>query len=320
MLKYTLALALILSALLPLQAAEKIEKHGENFATGGRKIAVITSKDGAQYKKELSLFLRNCGSTVVDNYFAQLIYPTVKMVKGDFANGAEGYSVKVRRGKVTIHYTSPSSARSALDYLFTTFESPEGRRMLAGIDVVNSQLKNAIPNTDQKGSVGVFARSGVVDGVSRHLTNAGIGSSIEKLPMADRRNPIVAIASDDTFRINMECMKIFNPNNSLTSKGELYSASQIKNLFSTARNNRVNLALGVDLLSPNTGFEKWAGHSLNSVEGMRIVRAMIEEMATTWGVSRICVGDSKALYASDKRYVDFLKEICRRNTVEMIML
>lgn len=320
MLKHTLALALILFTLLPLRAGEKIEKHGENFATGGRRVAVVTSKDGAEYKNELSSFLKNCGSLVIENNFAQLIFPTVKMVRGDMENGQQGYSIKVRRNKITIRYTSSESARSALDYFLTTFASPNGRRMLAGVDVVNYQSMVSTGNADKMGHVGVFARSGVVDGVSRHLTNAGIGSSIEKLPMADRRNPIVAIASNDTFRINMECMKLFNPNTSLSSKGEMYTASQIKNLFSTARNNRVNLALGVDLLSPNTGFEKWAGHSLNSVEGMRIVRAMIEEMASSWGVRRLCVGDSKALYASDKRYVDFLKEICHRNTVELIML
>lgn len=303
----------------PLRAAETIVPHGESFATGSRKVVVLVPAVASQYRGELVSFLSSCGAVVMNGFFAELIYPSVRMVHGDLDHGAEGFTIKVRKNKIQIRYTSDAQARRALDYLRTMYETPQGRRLIRGADVSIKQRKEGAVAVAGKGA-GVFARPGVVDGISTHLSSNVIKSTVSKLVAGGYQDPILAIASDKIFRVDFYCLKVFNSSTPILKHGLSYQESEMKMLLAQMVKSNIRLVIGFDLLSPSPMFEQWSGHALNSVEGMRVVRAVVEEMAQSWGVSRLCVGVSDSLYAKDKRYMTFLQDICKRNSVEMIVL
>lgn len=318
--KHFFILLLFLLVSLPVLGAETVEEHNNYFLLGGRKVVVVTSKNDMQYNEEISAFLSSHGAQVMSGLMAQLFYSHVSLQPGMVGTrGTEGFSIKVNKNKITIHYSSAPYAARAVAYLKTLFAEPYAQRMIRGVNVT-------VIENQAKGSAQPRINGSIVDCTSRYLSTATIQAAIRRVAAlgiparADNYRVIVQMASPSAFRMTLDCFNLFNPLKAIIPRNEAYSAATFGELTKYANMNNIQILLGVDLLSRNEIFERWSGHTLNSVEGMRLVRALLEELSQKWGVKSLCIGTSDAPYASDARYRDFLNQIATATKLELVIL
>lgn len=316
MFKPIATLLFCLSLLLAAAGAEKVDTHGNYFATGGRKICINTPKDASQLGAELSEFFASRGAIIMDGFFARIIYPDVTLSRGAVeGTESEGFSIKVSGSKIAVRYTSMPYARKAVDYLKTLYTEPYAQRMIKGVNVVST---TAAKSAKQVAAPSINGQ--IVDCSTTHQSVTAICAAAKRTVASGNRSVTVLLASPAAFRLNLECFKLFNPTTPIVPVGETYTAANYAEIVQFAQNNNIRVTLGVDLLADNEKFEQWSAHKLSSVEGMRIVRAVIEELGAKWGVKRLYIGRSNIPQSVDRRYHDFLKKIAADNKIELIIL
>ncbi|MEG2760334.1 MAG: hypothetical protein RR921_03245 [Mucinivorans sp.] len=314
MFKHSIIFALILLITIPMMGAENVVKHGNSFLLGGRKVVIITHKTDTTYNSQIAKFLTASGAQVVEGMAAKVIYPRLVITRGEIeGKTGDGFSIKVSRNKIAIRYTSDQYATKAIEYLQTLYDEPFARQIIRGVNVIS--IERRIKTNNMPGING-----SVVDCASKYLALETIQAALRRLSASGKRDVIVLLGSPDAMRLNMECFTLFNPNQAIVAPKESYSPVLSSNLTRFGTTNNIKITLGVDLLSENKNFENWSGHQINSVEGMRLVRAIIEELAHTWGVDRLYIGQSTDTYANDVRYRAFLSKIATDNRVELVIL
>lgn len=292
---------------------ERTEPHGQYFATGGRKIAINVPKGEEELGGRLAEFFARCGAQVEMGFFAQLIYPTVSLKQKEGAD--EGYTIRVRRGSIRVVYSSPIFASKAVDALEGLFAEPYAQRMIRGVDIVSVVSGKRVADPS-----GITVREGgVVDCAVRFHSSAAIQSAIKRQTATGNRGVVVLLGSPEAMRLNLECFRVFNPNTNIVPRNECYTQQMASEVVRSSEQLGARVTFGVDLLGENPKFRFWSGHELSSVEGMRIVRAMVEELAGQWGVRRLYIGSKTGAYASDTRYREFLDQIAARNNVELVV-
>lgn len=294
-------------------AEERTEPHGQYFSTGGRKIAISVPKGEEELGGRLAEFFTRSGAQVEQGFFASLIYPTVSIKQKNSAE--EGYSIRVRRGSIRVLYSSPIFAAKAVDALEGLFAEPYAQRMIRGVDIVSMVAGRRVADVS-----GVAVREGgVVDCAVRFHSVASIQSAIKRQSATGKSGVVVLLASPEAMRLHLECFRLFNPTAPIVPRAECYTQPIASEIVRGGEQVGVRVTFGVDLLGENPKFRFWSGHELSSVEGMRLVRAMIEELAGQWGVRRLYIGTKEGAYASDKRYREFLTQIAARNNVELVV-
>lgn len=296
-------------------AVERVDKHGRYFLTGGRKIAIVTPKEQSQYNEELSKFFASCGAQVMEGFFSQFIYPAVSVSCGQIEGRAgEGFSIRVSGSSIKIRYTSPQYATAAIAYLKTLYAEPYAQRMILGVNISVGEAKGVVAPAL------LSVDGGIVDCSTKFHNAAAIQGALKRQAATGNRNMIVLIGSPVAFRLNLECFNLFNSSTPIIAKNEAYNAAMIGEVFKYAWQNNIKVTLGIDLLSSNEHFERWSGHKLSSVEGMRLVRSMIEELSQKWNVRRLYVGSASSPAASDLRYRKFLTKMATDNKMELVIL
>ncbi len=306
-------IALILSTTTAQAQDGTVEYSSEYFPTTERKIAIKGAKDNTL--EELTLFLAQQGAIVQNSLFSKLFTPSIKLAHHNDIKGYNtAYSIEVKYSKVTIKYTSDEMLRRALNDFYKLFDSQGDRTFIRGCRLffynVDNNNKNAIARNSK----------GILDGVSTKKSIEKLSAAVEQVASRGNRRAVVALANKDVIRVNFECLEGVNPSIPTMASHQSYSLSDIKKLNSAAKSRGGEFIPAINLLSQNTYFEQYTGHAMTSVEGMRFVRAMIEECAEVWGVKTLCIGTSQDAELAPQHYKDFLDTVAELTSIELLIL
>ncbi len=145
-----------------------------------------------------------------------------------------------------------------------------------------------------------------LDAATRFLSVSQIETAIKNQPAGERF--YLTLATSTTWRMQSPSLEIANPSALIyPAPGSLYTREQLQQIAATARTAGVELVPTLDLLIENQPFQRCFGHSIFSVEGMRLVRAALEDCVNTMHPERICLG--RTTPDADERYRNFLNEI-----------
>lgn len=296
-------------------AADEVSevRHSRHFNTAGRKIVVVSAD--TELKHRLTERLAAHGATVVDDFISRMFSPRVTVSHATKIDGhAEAYCIEVGKSKVAITYTSQEMLDRAVKQFYFLFDSPYGQRLIRGVNVCH------YADQPQKSTV-KRNKAGIIDGVTTVLTTAQVESAIRAQL---RSNPnsyfTLAIINRQMFRFDFNALRTLNANaKAICPADAKYSIDQIRRFVATAREAGGEFVPAIDLLSNNAPFEAYTGHPMSSVEGMRFVRAIIEECSRTWGIKSICIG-RRANCEAGQQYFDFLNDIGVREGIELIIL
>lgn len=292
-------------------AAEPIvSNHGTNFSTANRKIVISATynEDAEQLEEMLALH----GAKIMRGFFAKIIYPTVSFKNVASIYGSnEAFTIDVKKSSIKILYTSPAMHDKALKAFGELFDTPYGQRIVKGCyvkEVLAPSSKRA-PSSPRR------APSGLIDGVTTLLSFAQIQNAAKH---SNGSNFTVAIVSKRIFRFDFKAFDGCNSHIGRIANQGAYSSAQIAQFIKYIEEKGLDFVPAIDLLSDNEPFENFIGHKMNSVEGMRFVRSIIEQCAREWKVKKICIGRKDI--EIDGRYIEFLNKIAANENVELIIL
>ncbi len=289
-----------------------IKFSADNFVVEGRKFVV---KGGdAQTKEYLQEKFYYQGGKVAVDLISELFAPSVAMKHcKDIEGHKDAYSINVSKNTAIIKYTSQEMLDMAIEVFEDFFDKSYSGYIIRG----GSAIFYADDARNLAGQIRSNS-SGVYDGVTKKQSMKHIRSAMRsQLTRSDKF--IFAMVSKDYFRVNFNVFNGINPTLGTICDKNSYTLSEIKTISAEARARGGEFVPAIDLLSDNKLFEQYTGHAMNSVEGMRFVRAMIEQCATEWGVKSICIGKLRDFELSD-RYIEFITDIAARNSLEIIIL
>lgn len=296
-------------------AAEEAEqvRHGRHFPTAGRKMVVISSD--SELKLRISERLAAHGAIVADDFISRLFAPRVAVSRVAKIDGkSDAYSIEVSKSKVAIYYTSPDMLERAIRQLYFLFDAPYGQRIIRGANLYYYGDQPQKSNVKRN-------KAGITDGVTTALSTAQVENAIR---VQLRTNPssdfTLAIANRKVIRFDFNALRGINTAAPTICSGEAkYTSDQIRRFVAVAREAGGEFIPAIDLMSDNKTFENYTGHSISSVEGMRFVRAIVEQCARQWGIKSICIGRRDNCTAP-QYYIDFLNDIASREGITLVIL
>lgn len=284
---------------LSIANPKRVANHGNDFSLT-RDITIKTSKTDKIAGQEISNMLNSVGVKVKNPLVSfkkkpKIILEKVKSISG--IKEPDALQIKVSTNAVNIYYTNEQSKKLALTYLKSLITDSK----IAGVDI-----------TDWRGNA--KSSKEMVDAATEFLTTAQIESKIKALRA---REVMVSFADAQNWRLESDAFKLINPNASIYPDNNHYTTDQIVQLYRKLEKNRIIIVPVIELITPNQRFEQITGHTQFSVEGMRFVRAIIEEYAEKLQCKKICLGTLSD--QTDKRYLGFIKDIATRCQIELII-
>lgn len=282
-----------------------------SFAVEGRKIAVRGAD--AMTREQVCERMLHLGAVVQIDIFSQVFLPGVTMKFSREIDGhATAYSVKVTKNAIKIHYTSLEMLEVALSKFYGMFSQVSGHKIVRGGSVLYyadaRRPGDDIPNNAQ----------GIFDGVTAKRSLKKVEGAMRIQFAKGDKVFVLAMVNSDIFRVGFKVFDGINPAMGQINDPKSYSFADIQKFKESAKRLGGEFVPAIDLLSDNKQFECYTGHCIYSAEGMRFVRAIIEECANDWGVKSLCVGSLSRCTATNG-YVDFLKDIANRNSIKLVM-
>ncbi|MFI3287271.1 MAG: hypothetical protein R3Y61_02205 [Rikenellaceae bacterium] len=311
-LRYIAVVSVCLFSVMGVMAqGVSIKYNGEDFLTSGRK--VVVKSPVAQLQTDLSEWMLICDAVVMTDVFSKMFSPSVKLKYVNEIDGKrDSYKVTVKKNKIVVQYTDLELLEDAIAQLYKLEGEGSSGRIIRGA-VVSYAKDRAAKIKIRTNSAGIY------DGISKKQSNSDIQEAIRAQVASDDKKFIFAIVNKSLFRVDFDVFKEVNPSMASICTAESYSKEEILSIVQYAEGRGGSFVPALDLLSDNAAFESFTGHKIHSVEGMRFVRAIIEECANVWGVQAICVG-TLAKSDAPNYYIDFLQDMADRNSVELIIL
>lgn len=298
---------MVIGSYLSVIAQPVAQNHGRHFATYNRRVVVHASTVEDRDAIEQMMVLH--GAKIMTGFVAELIYPHISFKQVHTVQGSNSaLSIRVSSSSIKISYTSQEMGKKAMEYFRSLFEAPYGQRIIHGrniVEIMPTQPKSTLKRNS----------AGVVDGVTRTLTAYEVQAAMKRSAPGDF---MMAIVSRRIFRFDFDVFASVNPTLGHIAQSGGYTSAQIVEMVKYGLAHRLNFVPAIDLLSDNAPFKTYTGHQMNSVEGMRFVRAMLEQCAQQWGVSKICIGNKEDI--RDKRYMEFLYNIAGVVGLELVMI
>ena len=286
-------------------APKKIHTHGNGFGLS-RKVAVTGKKSDPMSVIALSDMLREKGAAITSGLGQKGRVVLRKVGHIDTAPGRDALRITVTPKRVNIDYTTQASLERAIEILGAMIGERNGKYVIEGVDITDWDA-------------GAARNEGIIDASTRMQPVATLQNQIKHSGAAKRHEEVyVRFVDSGHWRAGNKTFELINPGAKIYPADGHYSGGQVHELLSFARRERIDLVPVVELLAPNRPFEEFTGHSLFSVEGMRFVRALLEEYAEEWKCKKICLGARSP--EADDRYLEFILEIAGRAGMECIIL
>lgn len=288
------------------------KQHNKNFVLDSRKVYIKGSDPVTT--KMVSSKIQEHGATVTNDFIskifgARIIFQSTSKIE----NSSSGYSIEVSPSKVAIKFTSAEMLDYALEEFNKLFIQSGSTRVINGCDILcidNSYTNNSL----------TINSYGVIDGISNELSQKDIIKEMKtRIEKQRKLDFILAVANRNVYRVNFKILEGLNPSYNGIAEGWTYSTDEIKEYVTQARQNGGEFIPAIDFLSQNERFEQYTGHTIDSPEGMRFVRAIIEECANDWGIKKLCIG-TKSKITVEPYILDFLESVAQRENIELIVI
>lgn len=244
------------------------------------------------------IITKNGGTVLYKFSVKSLIGPTVsvkhsKIIKGSSDRNA--FLIEVNQTSVKITYSSPTSLENAIE-------------TLKGLVVTDANGDKCIKGgkytwiNDSKKTEGNTKKSHMAGEIKLLL------SSLDKMSSGTETELILVTPTD--WMIESPILEEFDNERKLYSSTNGYvSCDELKDAVSKAFARGVNLKIILQLNQENIPFKEVTGHSIFSPEGMRFLRAALEQWHNLCGVSTVYVGQFSTSDMTSERFNYFLETI-----------
>ncbi len=276
-----------------------------------KEVSVLSEAGNRAYSNELAQWLRSeqvAASSGYSRASRQIVFRAVSKIQG--AAGDDAFQVVIKSKTVQVYYTSDAAAKRAIQFLQQSINRKASPRYFPGGTFSDWRAK-AISGQDGES---------FVDGATAYRSVAELSSALKQRG-GRGREVYLTLVSPTAWRFQSPALEIANPNDTpYPADRGIYTVEQQRQLAATCKADLTTLIPTFELLTPNPAFEAAFGHRLFSVEGMRLVRATLEDCIRTMHPAKICLGTLSPEAEKDPRYVDFVSSLGGLLGVELVIL
>lgn len=281
--------------ILPTSAGYlKTLNTGKNFLIARH--VVINGKDLSPEDTDAvgNVILKNGGTIVYKFTVKSLVGPSVTIkhvskVKGSSDKNA--FLIEISNLTVKVSYTSPTSLKNALETLKTLVVTDiNGQKCLKGGKFiwVNDKGDN-LANTKKSHMAGEIKL---------------LNSSLDKMA-AETETELILITPTD-WMVESPVIEEMTGTKKLYGQNGYVTCDELKEILTKATGRGVNIKIVMYLNEENGPFKDITGHSLHSPEGMRFLRAALQQWHDTCGLNAVYTRNPNVAEDGDKmEYVRF---------------
>lgn len=257
---------------------------------------------------DFAKWLRGEGAAASNAYNkarSRITFQRVPSISG--AAGNDAWHMVIKGARITVSFTS----ENALQHAIAT---------LQGMVTQEAGIGKYIPG-------GTYADWGARTAARDHGATADAATTLRpttELEMTFKRignrsrEIYVVLVDADHWRMASPSLELAGAGRRLYPADGYYTTEQLQQLAAAAKRNHIDLIPTLELLSENRAFTAAFGHSVFSVEGMRLVRAALEDCIEAMHPTKICLGSISS--QADMRYMEFISDLASMLGVELVII
>lgn len=270
-------------------------------------IFVTSDFEQKQVAADFAKWLRGQGAAASNAYNkAQNRITFVKASSIEGASGNDAYYISVKSRRITVAFTSENALRHAVELLQRMVVKGGGVKYIQGCTITDWGAQKAARDQDAT----VDAAGGM-----RPVTE--LEATLKR--QASKNRPVyLTLVSTENWRMQSPSLEAADPGRRLYPSDGYYTAEQLQQIAGIGKRNHIEIIPTLELFAENKAFTAAFGHSVFSVEGMRLVRAAIEDCIETMHPTKICLGTMSD--KADMRYMEFISDLAAMLGIELVII
>ncbi len=257
---------------------------------------------------ELAQWLRSKGvaaSNALNKASNRIILQKVHSIEG--ASGSDAWQITIKSRRITVSFTSENSLQYALHTLQNRIiKGPNGALYLQGGVLADWGARTAARD-----------HGAIIDAATSLRSVGDLEAAIKRLGSRSKEIYLVLV-DNNHWRMESPSLEAACTAGTLYPSDGYYRTEQLQQILAAAQRNRIEIIPTLELLSDNSTFRSTFGHSNFSVEGMRLVRAAIEDCIKALHPAKISLGTISP--QADMRYMEFISNLASMLGVELMII
>lgn len=257
---------------------------------------------------DFAKWLRTQGAAASNAYNKarnRITFVKVNSIEGAAGNDAWQLSVKTRR--ITVAFTSENALRHAVEMLQSmVVKDAAGGKYIQGGIVADWGARTTARDHDA-----------TADAASSLRPVSDLEAAVKRLGGRSKEVYLILVSADN-WRMESPSLEMAGPADRLYPADGYYTTKQLQQVAAAAKRSHVEIIPTMELFSENRAFRAAFGHSVFSVEGMRLVRAAIEDCIEALQPAKICLGSMSP--QADMRYMEFISDLASMLGVELVII
>lgn len=257
---------------------------------------------------ELAKWMRARGiaaSNAFNKARGRIVFVRVEAVEG--ATGSDAWRIEVKPRSITVSFTTENSLRQTVEMLQSMVErDPGGKYYIQGGMQAGWGSRTTARDYDA-----------TADAATSLRPVSDLEAAVKRLGGKSKEVYLILVNAE-SWRMESPSLERAGSAKQLYPADGYYSIRQLRLLADAARRSRVEIIPTLELFAENRPLMTAFGHSIFSVEGMRFVRAAIEDCVEMLRPSKICLG--RLSPQTDMRYLEFISGLASMLNVELVII
>ena len=252
---------------------------GKNFTMGKVKLSTPV------LRPEWEVFIMNAGGEIVEHASSVIEVELVPSIEGARLNGAEAYRLSVSNKRIKIEAVTEQGVYWAMQTL-RQLERKKGKRSsVAGCEIVDWPA---------------FRIRGFMQDVGRsYISMEELKREIEILSRFKINVFHWHLTENQAWRLESKIFPMLNDSvNTIRMPGKYYTLEEARDLVDFCKKHQVLLIPEIDMPGHSAAFVRAFRHDMQSPEGMKILKLLLDEVCETFDVPYLHIGTDEVEFTN----------------------
>ena len=252
---------------------------GKNFTMGKVKLSTPV------LRPEWEVFIMNAGGEIVEHSSSVIEVELVPSIEEARLNGAEAYRLSVSNKRIKIEAVTEQGVYWAMQTL-RQLERKKGKRSsVAGCEIVDWPA---------------FRIRGFMQDVGRsYISMEELKREIEILSRFKINVFHWHLTENQAWRLESKIFPMLNDSvNTIRMPGKYYTLEEARDLVDFCKKHQVLLIPEIDMPGHSAAFVRAFRHDMQSPEGMKILKLLLDEVCETFDVPYLHIGTDKVEFTN----------------------
>ena len=252
---------------------------GKNFTMGKVKLSTPV------LRPEWEVFIMNAGGEIVEHSSSVIEVELVPSIEEARLNGAEAYRLSVSNKRIKIEAVTEQGVYWAMQTLRQLERKKGKRRSVAGCEIVDWPA---------------FRIRGFMQDVGRsYISMEELKREIEILSRFKINVFHWHLTENQAWRLESKIFPMLNDSvNTIRMPGKYYTLEEARDLVDFCKKHQVLLIPEIDMPGHSAAFVRAFRHDMQSPEGMKILKLLLDEVCETFDVPYLHIGTDEVEFTN----------------------